>query len=83
MTDLNKNEASDQTELLRLLEEARPIVISMFPDQRRKWVSESSLAQEISDILARHPEYYGQISALNDDLFSEFKAGRKSAGAGD
>jgi hypothetical protein len=79
MTDTNQNQSSDQAELIRLLDEARPIVITMFPDQRKKWVSESSLAQEISDILARHPEYFGQISALNDDIFSEFKNARRAS----
>lgn len=83
MANLKQNQPSDKAELLRLLEEARPIVISMYPDQRKKWVAESPLAQEILTILAKHPEYYGEVGALDDDIFSEFKAGRKSAGATD
>jgi hypothetical protein len=81
MTDLEKNQPSDHTELLRLLAEAKPLVISMYPDERKKWVAESPLAQDILAILAKHPEYYGEVEALDEGIFDEFKAARKSAGA--
>ena len=72
-TQPNQKEEPDHVELRRLLEEARPILMPMFPDQRKKWVAESSLAQEISAILARHPEYYDEFRAVDDGIFSELK----------
>jgi hypothetical protein len=74
MTDFgqNKKEDPDHIELLRLLEAAKPIVMPMFPDQRKKWVAESSLAQSISAILVRHPEYYDEFRTLDGGIFSEF-----------
>ncbi|MGA8368369.1 MAG: hypothetical protein ACLQMT_02930 [Candidatus Acidiferrales bacterium] len=75
MSDIkqNENEQPDAIELRRLLEEAKPIVIGMYPDERRKWVAESPLARDISAILARHPEYYDQFRGQDGGIFSEFK----------
>ena len=46
MTDFkqNDNEHPDHIELHRLLHVAKPIAMPMFPDQRKKWVAESSHA---------------------------------------
>jgi hypothetical protein len=68
-----QQEDSDHIELRRLLQEARPIVMPMFPDQRKKWIAESSLAQEILSILARHPEYYDEVRALDGGILSDLK----------
>jgi hypothetical protein len=60
---------SDHPELTRLLQQAKPLLEPMFPDQKKKWVSESPLAQEISTLLVKHPEYYDEISALVGGIF--------------
>jgi len=54
---------SDHLELTRLLKEAKPLLEPMYPDQKKQWISESPLAQDIAALLARHPEYYDEISA--------------------
>jgi hypothetical protein len=54
---------SDHLELTRLLKEAKPLLEPMYADQKKQWISESPLAEDISELLARHPEYYDEISA--------------------
>jgi len=61
---MSANEHSDHLALTRLLQEAKPLMEPMFPDQQKKWVAESPLAQEISAILVKHPEYYDEVRAL-------------------
>jgi len=41
----------------------------MFRDQKEKWIAESPLAREISAILAKHPEYYGEIQRKSAESF--------------
>jgi hypothetical protein len=46
----------------------------MFPDQQKKWLAESPLAQEIKSILANHPEYYNEVRAVvGADVFTKPK----------
>jgi len=66
---MNENEQPDRLELTRLLQQAKPLMAPMFPDQKKKWVSESPLAQEISAILLKHPEYYDEIRAQIGAIF--------------
>jgi hypothetical protein len=44
----NQNEHPDHLQLKQLLEEAKPLMLPMYPDQQKIWVAESPLAQEIS-----------------------------------
>jgi hypothetical protein len=48
---LKESEPPEHFELRNLLEEAKQIVLPMSPDQRKKWVAESRIAQEITAIL--------------------------------
>ena len=48
----SKSEDSDHIALRRLLQEAAPIVITMYPDQLKKWIAEDPIALEISEILS-------------------------------
>jgi hypothetical protein len=66
---MSGNEHPDHVALTRLLQEAKPLMAPMFPDQKKKWVAESPLAQEISAILAKHPEYYDEITAHIGGIF--------------
>jgi hypothetical protein len=68
---MSGNENTDHVELTRMLQEAKPLLEPMFPDQRKKWVSESPLAREISTILTKHPEYYDEVSAHVGTIFSK------------
>ena len=68
-----ESEHQDHLALTRLLREAKPIMEPMFPDQRKKWVAESPIAQEISAILAQHPEYYDEIHAHVGGIFPKPK----------
>jgi len=70
-TIANENEHSDHLQLKQLLEEAKPLMLPMFPDQQKVWVAESPLAQEIKSILARHPEYYAEVRAVVGAVFPE------------
>ena len=54
----------DHLRLEQLLQEAKPLMLKLFPDQQKKWLSESPLAQEISAILVQHPEYYDEVRAV-------------------
>lgn len=71
---MNENENADHLELIRLLGEAKPLVEPLFPDQRKDWVTNSPLAQGISSILAKHPEYYGEVCAHIGEVFAKPKA---------
>ncbi len=68
---MSGNELADHLELTTLLKQAKPLLEPMFPDQRKKWVAESPLAQEISAILVKHPEYYDEITAHMGQIFSK------------
>ena len=61
----------DRLELSRLLQEAKPLVAPLFPDQQKQWAVESPLAQEISALLAKHPEYYDEIHAHIGGVFAK------------
>ena len=67
---MSENENPDHLELMRLLQEAKPLTEPLFPDQQKKWAAESPLAQEISAILVNHPEYYDEIRAHIGDVFA-------------
>jgi hypothetical protein len=71
---MNENGKPDHVQLQQLLQEARPLMLPMFPDQQTLWLAESPLAQEIKSILVRHPEYYDEISAaVGSGVFPEPK----------
>jgi hypothetical protein len=71
---MDANEHPDHLELTRLLRQTKPLLEPMFPDQRKKWVAESPLAQEISAILVKHPEYYDEINAQAGGTFPKPKS---------
>jgi hypothetical protein len=64
-------EHPDHLALTRLLQEAKPLMEPLFPDQKQTWAAESPLAQEISDILKKHPEYYDEVHAHMGKLFPQ------------
>ena len=68
---MRENENRDHLELVRLLREAKPLVEPLFPDQQKKWAAQSPLAQEISAILVKHPEYYDETRAHVGELFAD------------
>jgi hypothetical protein len=68
------NVNSDHLQLEHLLQEAKPLMLKLFPDQQKKWLSESPLAQEISAILVKHPEYYDEVRAVVGEAFPKPKA---------
>jgi len=67
MTD---NQNRDQLELSRLLDQAKPLVAPLYPDQQKQWAAASPLAQEISALLLKHPEYYDEIHAQIGGIFA-------------
>jgi hypothetical protein len=69
----NENEHPDHLQLEKLLEQAKPLMLPMFPDQQKIWAAESPLGQEIKSILAEHPEYYAEVRAVVGGAFSEPK----------
>jgi hypothetical protein len=71
---MSENEHPDYVELTRLLAQAKPLMAPMFPDQQKKWVADSPLAQEISTILVKHPEYYDEIYAHVGGIFPRPKS---------
>ena len=75
------NDQSDHLKLKQLLEEAKPLMLPMFPDQQKVWVEESPLAQEIKSILAKHREYYDEVYAAVGDVFAKPKASATKAGS--
>lgn len=64
-----RTEDPDRLELARLLQEAKPLTDPLFPDQQKKWAAESPLAQEISAILVKDPEYYDEIRTHVGEIF--------------
>jgi hypothetical protein len=71
---MDATEHPDHLQLTGLLQQAKPLMEPMFPDQRKKWVADSPLAQEISAILVKHPEYYDEISAHVGGIFPKPKS---------
>jgi hypothetical protein len=65
------NQNTDHLELVRLLQQAKPLTEPLFPDQQKKWAAESPLAQEIPEILVRHPEYYDEVRAHVGKIFAD------------
>ena len=61
----------DRLELSRLLQQAKPLVAPLYPDQQKQWAEESPLAQEILALLARHPDYYDEIHAQIGGIFAK------------
>ena len=61
----------DRLALTRLLQQAKPLVAPLYPDQRKQWAADSPLAQEISALLAKHPEYYDEIQAQIGRIFAK------------
>jgi hypothetical protein len=66
---MDENEHSDHLRLRGLLKQAKLLLLPMSDNQRKKWVAESPLAQEISAILANHPEYYAEFRTLVGGIF--------------
>ena len=62
-----QDEHPDHLRLKELLEEAKPLMLPMYSDQQKVWVAQSPIAQEIKSILAKHPEYYAEVSAVVGD----------------
>ena len=71
---MNENEDSDHFQLRVLLQQAKLLLLPMSANQQKEWVAESPLAQEISAILANHPEYYAEFRALVGGIFPEPKS---------
>ena len=78
---MTENENSDHLKLTELLEEAKALMLPLYPDQQKLWVAESPLAQEIKSILANHPEYYAEVRAVVGAVFPE-PTGKASASTG-
>lgn len=68
---MNETQNPDRLELSRLLQQAKPLVAPLYPDQLKRWAAESPLAQEISVLLAMHPEYYEEIHAQIGGIFAK------------
>ena len=68
---MSENQNTDHLELVRLLQQAKPLTEPLFPDQQKKWAAESPLAQAISEILVRHPEYYDEVRAHVGEIFAD------------
>ena len=73
-----ENESPDHIQLKQLLDQAKALMLPMFPHQQKVWVAESPLAQEIKSVLAKHPEYYDEIRAAVGDVFPKPKASASS-----
>ena len=68
---MNDTQNLDRLELSRLLQQAKPLVAPLYPDQQKQWAAESPLAHEISALLAKHPEFYDEIHAANRRNFCQ------------
>ena len=68
---MNETQSPDRVELSRLLQQARPLVAPLYPDQLKQWATDSPLAQELSALLALHPEYYEEIYAQIGAIFAK------------
>jgi len=78
---MNENGKPDHVQLEQLLQQAKPLMLPMFPDQQKVWVAESPLAQEIKSILAKHPEYYDEVRAAVGEVFPKPKASASASGS--
>ena len=67
---MTENENTDRTELMRLLQEAKPLTEPLFADQQKKWAEQSPLAQDIYAILVKHPEYYDETRGHVGEIFA-------------
>jgi hypothetical protein len=65
----NENEPPEHIQLRYLLQEPKAFVLPMSPDQRKKWVAESRIAQEIYAILVQHPQYYEEFRGFVCQIF--------------
>lgn len=68
---MNDTQNPDRRELSRLLQQAKPLVAPLYPDQQKQWAAESPLAQEISVLLGKHPEYYDEIYTQIGGIFAK------------
>jgi hypothetical protein len=71
MSSMNDTQSTDRLELSRLLQQAKPLVAPLYPDQLKQWADESPLAVEISALLAKHPEYYEEVHAQIGGVFAK------------
>lgn len=67
---MSDTQDQDRLRLSRLLQQAKPLVAPLYPDQQKQWAAESPLAQEISALLTKHPEYYDEIHAQIGGIFA-------------
>ena len=67
----NENELEAHIELRKLLEQAKPLMLPMFPELQKTWAAESPLGQEIESILAEHPQYYAEVRAAIGEAFPD------------
>lgn len=67
---MSDTQDQDRLRLSRLLQQAKPLVAPLYPDQQKQWVAESPLAREISALLTKHPEYYDEIHAQIGGIFA-------------
>ena len=63
---MNENEHPAHLSLTGLMQQAKPLMEPLFADQKKKWVAESPLAQEISAILVK---YYDEVRAHMGAIF--------------
>ena len=68
---MNDAHDPDRLELSRLLQQAKPLVAPLYPDQQKQWAEESPLAHQISALLAKRPEYYAEIHAQIGGIFAK------------
>ena len=68
---MNDTQHPDRLELWRLLQQAKPLVEPLYPDQQKQWAAESPLAREISALLVKHPEFYEEIHAQIGGIFAK------------
>ena len=66
---MNNAQDPDRLQLWRLLQMAKPLVEPLYPDQQKQWLEGSALAQEISALLAKHPDYYAEVQAQVGSIF--------------
>lgn len=67
---MSDTQDQDRLRLSRLLQQAKPLLAPLYPDQQKQWAAESPLAQEISALLTKHPEYYDEIHAQIGGIFA-------------
>lgn len=68
---MNDTQNPDRLELSRLLQQAKPLVAPLYPDEQKQWAAGSPLAQEISALLAKNPEFYDEIHAQIGGIFAK------------